>query len=112
MGKFTGGLKVKAADVIPVSGTPEPFVFGRPFSRRLARVGEGESRLRLSHPPLGIWWGPGGDKDGGGLQKGVKIGKESGSTKPTEFGGPLMPLTHLSPLPDPPGWFDASLQGH
>lgn len=111
MGKFTGGLKVKAADVIPVSGTPEPFVCGRPFPEdwkewEKASPGSGCHTLPWASG------GPGGDKDGGGLQKGVKIGKGSGSTKPTEFGGPLMPLTHLSPLPDPPGWFDASLQGH
>lgn len=32
----------------------QPFVFSRPFSRRLAGVGEGESGLRVSQSVLGI----------------------------------------------------------
>ena len=43
----------------------------------------------MPHSALDIWWGPGGDEECGGAQKGVKINEGSGSTKPVDFGGVL-----------------------
>lgn len=76
----------------------QPLAFAGPFSRDVAGVGEGES----GHPWLraGVslprhLMGP------GEAPKGAKMDERPGSTKPEEFRGVLMPLTHMPPLLDP-----------
>lgn len=98
MGKFIGGVQGQTLDTCRCHhciwdtrpSEMQLLAFGRPFSRRVARVGEGESRHS--------WWragvslcpghlvGPWGRQGLGKSPKGVKINEESASTKPEEFG--------------------------
>lgn len=95
LNKFTGGFQGQNCRCYHCILNTRPsemqlLAFDRPFSRRVAGVGEGNSgyswlRVRVAHCP-GHLVGPGGDKHYGGAPKGAKPNKGLGSTKPEEFG--------------------------